>query len=376
MKSVLLFDGVFQYGVVNEFLNEMTATLPELGLKPIRVNLATSDIKKLESVDFDQVACAICFNGVGSALDYKGESFFQQTNIPVLHILVDHPAFHVDRLTSLTNQAVSCVDQTHVEFLKGIGCPQVFLLLHGGPSEITPVDKNRSIDILFPASFSQELLDGDNWSQKYGDLAKILYDLRDENLLNPLDGLEERILDHSLAVNLVGETNVSDVYMEIVKDLNLHFRHKSRLELLESLDKNGQEVHLCGLGWETRKFNNHKYLGQCDFKSTQEHMRNSKVLLDSSPFHPIGLHERFLYGAMSGASVVTDHNMVKSQIFEHKVDAFLYNHENLDSLGDRINDYLSDNSWKDIAFNGQNKVQENHTWKHRTQAVVEAFNLR
>ena len=105
-------------------------------------------------------------------------------------------------------------------------------------------------------------------------------------------------------------------------------------------------------------------------------MRNSKILLDSSPFHPIGLHERFLYGAMSGASIVTDHNLVKSQIFEHKVDAFLYNHEILDSLGDSISDYLSNNSWKDIAFNGQIKVQENHTWKHRTQAVVEAFNLR
>tara|TARA_Y100000589_G_scaffold244577_1_gene232251 strand:- start:872 stop:2062 length:1191 start_codon:yes stop_codon:yes gene_type:complete len=376
MKSILLFDGIFQYGVVNEFLNEMIQTLPELGLNPIRVNLAANELNKLESVDFDQVACAICFNGIGSALDYQGESFFKKTNIPVLHILVDHPAFHIDRLTTLSNQAVSCVDQTHVEFLKGIGCPQAFLLLHGGPSEATFVEKNRPIEILFPASFSQELLDGNHWEQKYGDLAKVLYDLKNEALLNPLDGLEERILEHSLAVNLVGETNVSNVYMEIVKDLNLHFRHKARLEILEAMDKSGQQVHLCGLGWEAHKFKNHKYLGQCNFEKTQEHMKNSKVLLDSSPFHPVGLHERFLYGSMCGAAVITDHNPVKSQIFEHKVDAFLYNTENLVSLGDSINDYLSNDSWIDVALNGQTKVKENHTWKHRTQAVVEAFNLR
>ena len=75
MKSILLFDGVFQYGVVNQFLDEMTATLPELNLNPIRVNLATDDIKKLETVDFNSVLCAICFNGVGSALNIKGNHF-------------------------------------------------------------------------------------------------------------------------------------------------------------------------------------------------------------------------------------------------------------------------------------------------------------
>ena len=78
MKSVLLFDGVFQYGVVNEFLNEMSATLPEFDLNPIRVNLTTQDIQKLETVDFNQVVCAICFNGVGSALEYQGQSFSKQ----------------------------------------------------------------------------------------------------------------------------------------------------------------------------------------------------------------------------------------------------------------------------------------------------------
>ena len=376
MKSILLFDGVFQYGVVNQFLDEMTATLPELNLNPIRVNLATDDIKKLETVDFNSVLCAICFNGVGSALEYKGQSFFQTTNIPVLQILVDHPAFHVERLTSLGNQAVSCVDQTHVEFLKGVGCPQVFLLLHGGPSEATPVEKHRSIDILFPASFSKDLIEGNHWEQKYGDLVKLLHDIRDENLDNPLDGLEERILAHSLAVNVVGETNVSSTYMEIVKDLNLHFRHKSRLELLKSLDKQGQGVHLCGIGWENCEFENHKNLGQCNFKETQEHMKNTKILLDSSPFHPIGLHERFLYGAMSGASVVTDNNIIKEQIFTHKTDAFLYNHLSVNSLGDNLRTMLANDSWKDIALSGQQKIKEKHTWKHRTQAIVETFNLK
>ena len=64
MKSVLLFDGVFQYGVVSEFLNEMVTTLPKFNLKPIRVNLTTNEIQKLETVDFDSIACAICFNGI------------------------------------------------------------------------------------------------------------------------------------------------------------------------------------------------------------------------------------------------------------------------------------------------------------------------
>ena len=333
-------------------------------------------MQKLETVDFDTIVCAICFNGVGSALEYKGKSFFETTNIPVLQILVDHPAFHVDRLTSLTNQAISCVDQTHVEFLKGVGCPQVFLLLHGGPSEATTVEKDRPIDILFPASFSNDLLEGERWDQKYGDLAQILNDIRNEELEDPLDGIEQRILEHSLAVNLVGETNVSSTYMEIVKDLNLHFRHKSRLELLESLDKQGQEVHLCGLGWETQEFENHKYLGQCNFKETQDHMKNAKIILDSSPFHPIGLHERLLYGAMSGAAVASDQNLIKEQIFEHKIDAVLYNHENLNILGDDLRNMVADGSWKDIALGGQRKVKDNHTWKHRTQAIVEAFNLR
>ena len=376
MKSVLLFDDVFQYGVVNEFLNEMSATLPEFDLNPIRVNITTQDIQKLETVDFNQVVCAICFNGVGSALEYQGQSFFKTTNIPVLHILVDHPAFHVDRLTSLSNQAISCVDQTHVEFLKGVGCPQVFLLLHGSSGDPTPVDKDRSIDILFPASFSHELLDGKHWEQKYGELVTLLHDLKNEKLENPLDGLEQRILEHSLAVNLVGETNVSSTYIEIVKDLNLHFRHKSRLGLLKSLDDQGVEVHLCGLGWEMHEFENHKHLGQCDFDETREYMKNAKILLDNSPFHPIGLHERFLYGAISGAAIATDHNMLKDQIFENEIDAILYNNENLNSLGNDLRTIISNDSWKQIALAGQKKIKDKHTWRHRTQAIVEAFNLR
>ena len=172
-----------------------------------------------------------------------------------------------------------------------------------------------------------------------------------------MDGLEQRILEHSLAVNLVGETNVSSTYIEIVKDLNLHFRHKSRLDLLKSLDEQGVEVHLCGLGWEMHEFENHKHLGQCDFDETREHMKNAKILLDNSPFHPIGLHERFLYGAISGAAIATDHNMLKNQIFENEIDAILYDNENLNSLGNDLRTIISNDSWKQIALAGQKKIK-------------------
>ena len=107
-----------------------------------------------------------------------------------------------------------------------------------------------------------------------------------------------------------------------------------------------------------------------------KHMKNAKILLDSSPFHPIGLHERFLYGAMSGAAIASDQNHIKEQIFENKMDAVLYNHENLNTLGDDLRNMIADGSWKDIALGGQRKVKDSHTWKHRTQAIVEAFNLR
>lgn len=375
MKSILLFDGVFQYGVVNEFIDEMAQHLPELGYSPIRVNLVDGDMSPLESANFDDVLCAICFNGVGAALEYKGEYFFKKTNIPVIQILVDHPAFHAQRLTLLQNQAVSCVDNTHVEFLKGVGCPQVFLLLHGGPSESTEVLKNRPIDILFPASFSAELCSGAHWDSKYGDLVTLLYDIANETISNPLIGLEERILAHPLAVNLVDESNVSETYMQVVIDLNLYFRQRARLELATFLDKAGHKIHLCGIGWESQQFTHHEILGHCDFASTKEHMKNSKIVLDNSPFHPVGLHERCLYGAMSGAAVFTDQNPLKEQIFEQRAEAYLYSHSSLESLDEEIQNTVSQGLWENLAANGQAKVNANHTWKHRVEALISALNL-
>lgn len=375
MKSILLFDGIFQYGVVNDFINEMETFLPELGFKPIRIDLTKGDLSILESVNFSEVACAICFNGVGAALEYQGDYFFNKSNIPVIQILVDHPAFHAQRLTILQNQAVSCVDNTHVEFLKGVGCPNVFLLLHGGPNRATEVTKSRPIDILFPASYAEELSNGTHWETKYGDLAPLLIDIANDSISSPLIGLEERILAHPLAVNLVGETNVSDTYMQVVVDLNLYFRHRSRIRLVNELDQAGHTLHLCGSGWETQAFKHHEILGKCDFDSVKEHMKNSKIVLDSSPFHPVGLHERCLYGAMYGAAIFTDRNALKEQIFDHEVDAYLYNTESLDSLIDAIQNTLSSGLWEKLAVNGQLKVQEGHTWKHRIEALVGALNI-
>lgn len=375
MKSILLFDGIFQYGVVNDFINEMFTFLPELGFNPIRVNLTEGDLSILDSVDFNEVACAICFNGVGAALEYQGEYFFNKSNIPVIQILVDHPAFHAQRLTMLHNQVVSCVDNTHVEFLKGVGCPNVFLLLHGGPNQATEVTKSRPIDVLFPASFSEELSTGAHWQTKYSDLSTLLFDIANDETASPLLGLEERILAHPLAVNLVGDTNVSDVYLQVVVDLNLYFRHKLRLQLANQLDLAGHKLHLCGSGWETQTFTHHEILGKCDFDSVKEHMKNSKIVLDSSPFHPIGLHERCLYGAMYGAAVFTDRNTLKEQIFDHEVDAYLYDSESLDSLNDAIQNTLTSGLWEKLAMNGQLKVQKNHTWRHRVEALVGALNV-
>ncbi|MGG4406331.1 hypothetical protein ABEP13_11025 [Geobacillus stearothermophilus] len=162
-KTIVLYNGQSQYGVLRYFIQDLAASFQQLGFEVKIIDLlASSWIAELERVLKEKdVFFFFSMNAMGIDIKVGDQSLYDHLNIPLFAFLVDHPMYHINRLNQgVKNLIVSTVDQTHLSFLRTFlnGVYSKVFIPHGSSYHEVSVSsktiEERKIDILFVGTFT------------------------------------------------------------------------------------------------------------------------------------------------------------------------------------------------------------------------------
>jgi hypothetical protein len=325
-------------------------------------------------------AFAFGFNGMGYDICVGGgESVYNVFEIPFISFLVDHPAYHIERIkNNINNFIFTYVDRTHMDYInKYFETPkQCAFVPHGGCMAATALKENtaRNIDVLFAGSYEDYEKIREEWHSYSSATAKLFdrcaeYALAHEDvaLYNVLaDVLEE--FGISLGHELLREST------GIIMGIDQYVRYYRRRSCLDMLSKLGVQVHCYGTGWENMNLKNRRNImihGQVGFTYILYLMQKAKIVVNVSPTFIDGSHERVFSAMLNGAVCVTDYSGYLAEQFEDNKDIVFFSWENIGELPDKIGNLLEDGDRLSfISNNGQRKASRNHTWEKRAEDIA------
>ncbi|OGV55448.1 MAG: hypothetical protein A2X49_00075 [Lentisphaerae bacterium GWF2_52_8] len=377
MDRAVIFKGKYQYDAVNIFAEEFGAGCEMLGLGVSYIDMRRSPeeiANAHERAYGSPCKFSFSFNAARGSFMADGRSIYEMHPWPFITALVDHPYHHLEHLP-LRNAIVTCMDRSHLRFLKRLR-PELrtAFLPHGGSvcCEKFPFGK-RDIPLFFPGTFSDPA--------EYWQIIKTLRDdilpfaasaaeaLLSSDTMPVEDALEPLAL--KAGVELFGDSGQAGKLRVILPLLDLFIRAQRRLSFLFALDKAGLAVDICGNKWPEGLFKNHRIHGPKNYRDTLEIMGRSQLVLSLSLF-PDGSHERVFSGMLCGAAVLSDGNPYYREFFKDGEEIILYQTDDFAPLPGRIASLLSDKEkLADIAAKGEASASLHHSWAARARQVLE-----
>lgn len=332
---IVLFEGEFRYDAVNVFTAKLAEALNARGVATTRIDLRnTHDAigRELSDVcDADDVIALVGFNAQGAAIKVDGSPLHEELGVPFVSYLVEHPIFHADALTRLTEQPVLCIDAAHVRFLEGFGTPQAYYAPHAGATPngfyTAPAWRERPNRIMFPGSFEPldalrarlaEVVANDRAAVDAGipPLSEAFEALADEGPFHDDESLIAAASVHPLTFEVQQFLGISAHFTTLLRCLVLWHGGRNRLATIERLDRLGLGLDLYGEGWEGSGFANHRIMGTRPFAELSELIPSYRFVLNVPPLFGDGLHERIVQGALSGAIACTERNPQTARLID------------------------------------------------------------
>ena len=385
---IALFKGDFRYDAVNVFTDGLAEAFAASGVKPMIVDLRGPREEigaQLSAVcDADDLIALFGFNALGSSIKVDGRALHDALSAPFVSYLLEHPLFHADALTRLQDQPILCVDGGHLRFLEGFGAPQAHLAPHAGatPPEYygAPRWAERPNRVLFAGSFEPlsalrtrlaAVIAHDRAAADAG-----IPPLNDafEALADELESVnDEDLADvaamHPLTFAVQQFLGISAHYTTLLRCLILWRRAKLRHGLLSQLDRDGLALDLVGDGWNAAGFQNHRVLGPLPFVELRKQLPTYRFALNISPLFGDGLHDRVVYGALSGAVVCTDENPQSKSLIAPG-GALGYPPGDIAGLADAINRLDKTAEGAAMAAMGREIAMFDHTWAARARKIL------
>lgn len=382
-ETVILLNGQSQYDVLRHFITDLSEAFAVIGYDPVVIDLTDKTWPKAleRALNEKKVSAFLSMNAIGIDLKIGQNSLFDQLNIPLFAFLVDHPMYHIARLTTgVNNLIVSCVDKTHLEFLNTYmkGRYTKVFIPHGAPPG--PLDENaapireRDIDLLITGTYS----DPDGIRQAWASLSPAIARIFDEIMEIALipDG---RTLTE-IATNVLRDRNVDEEYMQhpkfwfILEQVDRYIRAFRRKQFVIWLAKAPLRVELCGNGWEKLRLSGSRISLRppVNFKTAQELMRQSKIVATVLPNFVAGGHERIFTSMAAGAVSLADANRYLTEQFEDRHDLLLYRFEE-SSVAETLELIRDPDQLQFIADNGRAKARQSHTWVNRAQTIADTI---
>ncbi|WP_157277852.1 glycosyltransferase family protein [Aliarcobacter butzleri] len=392
--NILIYKGIFQYDVVNMFIDNTIYFLEKKGHNVIIVDEKKEKNntlnKILETFSNTLVDVVIDFGAIGSHIKFNNECVYNITNSLYLAVIVDHPAYHIQKLSENIKNFLCCFnDKQHVIYANEI-LPNhhkiSFFLPHGGLKKtfeedskinnISKYKKQKSIDIVFAGTY-QENIDK-KWAEENG-FPKYILDETCEKLINDDYGSVHQTFNnicdkYGIKFSTFGKVQLSSILIKIID----YVRNFKRIEVIKYILKNDLNITICGNGWENfvKKHKNINYVGALDIKDTIKLINKAKVLINVTPNFTDGSHERVFTGMLNHTIVFSDKSRYYNEFFEDEKNILYYSFNRLDDDIKKLKEILKDDEKLfSMSQNAYEITEKYHTWENRVNAILDMINL-
>ena len=383
--TVLLIKGQSQYDTMRELTTDIAQAFRLRGLEVVEVDgLAPGcDAQVAALMQLRSVAFVYGMNGwgLGVAMDLK--RLCDDTGVPYVGHLFDHPLTYAKRLFDAPKNAVWCLhDSTYVRFVdQDLALPGAKVVVPvGGPvvggalpdaTPVLPIDA-RDIQILFPGSGYAATTADKPWSSATAAERKVMdaiYDLARYDTARPLHEIIRQVMRLYSPDALDWR---ADWIARVFTMLDNQLRVERRVEVVKALA--GLPIQVHGQGWDdiARGGGAAKFLPPVGFRETQALMGRAKIVLNVLPCVVDAPHDRIFYASMAGAVVLTDRNRWVERHYQEGGELAIYDLPP-QGLGDAVAEFLADRAALErIAAAGRARTAQDHTWLSRVDAILDA----
>lgn len=327
----------------------------------------------------------------------SGRSIWQEENLPVLNILVDHPLYYHSCLKEAGERMrVFCVDREHVGYVRRFypGLKVEFLPLagnellfsHGDGEHGThradvpePVPYGRrTVDLVFTANYvSMEMLE--EKVKALDEDYRIFYRRITEDL----------IADPAQSVDAVMERHIRDELGAVPEEqlcaamsgmiwIDLFIRSYFREKVVQTLADAGIIVRVFGADWEKihckKPQNVRTSGGKVDSAACVQAMRDARIALNVMPWFKDGAHDRVFTAMLQGTAALTDDSRYLREECKDGENICFYSLKTLEQLPDQVARLLDDPvRTAELADRGYRMAKKRHTWKNRAGLLMQTL---
>lgn len=330
----------------------------------------------------------------------SGRSIWQEENLPILNILVDHPLYYHSCLKEAGERMrVFCVDREHVGYVRRFypGVKVEFLPLAGNELFVSQKDGEhgihrthcedvpepvlygqRTFDLVFAANYvSMEMLE--EKVKALDDDYRIFYRRITEDLIadpaQSVDAVMERHIRNELGA--VPEEQLCAAMSGMIW-IDLFVRSYFREKVVQTLADAGIIVRVFGADWEKihckKPQNVRTSGGKVNSAVCVQAMRDARIALNVMPWFKDGAHDRVFTAMLQGTAVLTDDSRYLREECRDGENICFYSLRALQQLPDQVVSLLEDPvRMAELAERGYRMAAERHRWKNRAGLLMQAL---
>lgn len=330
----------------------------------------------------------------------SGRSIWQEENLPILNILVDHPLYYHSCLKEAGERMrVFCVDREHVGYVRRFypGVKVEFLPLAGNELFVSQKDGEhgihrthcedvpepvlygqRTFDLVFAANYvSMEMLE--EKVKALDDDYRIFYRRITEDLIadpaQSVDAVMERHIRNELGA--VPEEQLCAAMSGMIW-IDLFIRSYFREKVVQTLADAGIIVRVFGADWEKihckKPQNVRTSGGKVNSAACVQAMRDARIALNVMPWFKDGAHDRVFTAMLQGTVALTDDSRYLREECRDGENICFYSLRALEQLPDQVVSLLEDPvRMAELAERGYRMAAEQHRWKNRAGLLMQAL---
>lgn len=367
MKKIVLLIGENPYNTTHFFVKALGDALQKKGVIVKILSLQEGCYyETFQNLSQDPPDVTASF----SDIHLNGISLGNLLQIPHISLLIDPAYYFVHQMTG-DYTCVTAVDEEEVDFFKKLGIQKILFLPHAVPQSLAlqTLQQKRDLDIVFfGTAIDIEEIETRWLCDQHGLILKEMA----QEVLNGKISCFQAIINKGFSPG-------GGLFFELYKKLDLYIRGVDRLKLMHALS--GFSLSVFGdkigkRGWREllqgqKGASVHPAI---PFKKAIEVMKKAKIVLNSNLRFKEGSHERIFYGFALGACVITGKNSyIKKAIQGSEWTTYTYG--NWADVADKADDLLNHPQLREkIVYEERKNILSHHTWEHRVDRLIEAFN--
>ena len=377
--NILVYQGAFQYDVVNCFAEELAQKFGELGHSTTLYDIRRqTDLEEFVKVLIEKnIDLIISFNGIQAVEIETMKKLIDKLDIIMGIVLVDHPFEHWQRIQMEKgkNTFICMYDEGYLHIVEDYIDNEIPIaqLCHAG-IKLDTVTNEKIYDVVMAGTIP-ELQDNIPALEAMPegilkDIGKALYNRAIEDYSMPLDVLLKGIIKDKGIKKEIFKENIDfqEVLAYIYLLVDVQVRNIMRHKVLQTMLEAGIKVDLFGncKVEQFKKFSNFTYHGSVEYKELLQEISKSKILVNDVKTFTNGSHERILSTMINKTLVLSNKNTYCNNDYMDQESIVYYDVNHLETLVDQVKYYLEHEADREkIVEAAYSITNQNHTWKNR-----------